>query len=86
MVPHWLTVGEKVEIKMVDIWEQDGLKRPEAISQARAAQMLAELLGVVCHKTHYAQGYQKVNISAHYLPLCSEKMDTDMCLGFRSPL
>ena len=54
---------------MVNMLEKEGTQRPEAVVQARAAQILAEMLGVVCHRGHYEEGDQKVILHKHSISL-----------------
>jgi len=40
----------------------EGQKIPEAKANTRAAQMLAEMLAIVCHPEYYQQGEQTVTL------------------------
>jgi hypothetical protein len=45
----------------VEALTRQGLPKPEAQAQSIAAQILAEMLGMVCHPEYYNLGEQKVS-------------------------
>jgi hypothetical protein len=55
----------------------------EAEAEARAAQILAEMLGVVCHEDYYKYGDQMISPSPFFSHLFSSNTLTR--LGLRSP-
>jgi hypothetical protein len=43
--------------------ERESCRRSTAVAQARAAQILAEMLGMVCHQEYFVHGEQNVHPS-----------------------
>ena len=48
---------------------KDGISKAEAQAQSIAAQIWAEMLGLVCHPEYYKLGEQKVRSTVHPLSL-----------------
>ena len=58
--------AKKVNADWVDLLKKSAKEPTDAVAETRAAQILAEMLGVVCHP-EYFESNQEQTVLSHYL-------------------